>query len=537
MKNTVFAIATLFMSVSFLAQKKNQILVTIDDEIITVNDFKRVYEKNLDAIEDEKAKDVTNNLTLFINYRLKVKDAYHLKLDTLPSYKREIETYKNQLTAPYLQDKELLNSLIDEAYFRTQNEVNASHILIKVSENATPKDTITAYHKIIEARNRIIKGESFGSVAKEVSEDPSAKRNEGNLGYFGAFYMVYPFENAAFKTKVGEVSMPFKTRFGYHIVKVNRFRKSLGEVEVAHILIADTTKLGKSKIDEVYQKLEKGDSFKSLAKEFSNDNGSKTKGGKLQKFGTGRMVKEFEEVSFSLENVNDYSKPFKTRFGWHIVMLIKKYPVKPFEEIKEEITTAVKRNGRAKLSDEAVLNRLKKEYNIVENETAKTILKRQDIREIPYDSLQETLFTINAKKIKQVDFVKYIRNRRHIDVTTLFEMFKEMEILSYFKENLVNTEPEYAYVLGEYKDGILLFELMQEKIWNKSSKDSIGLKNYFDNNIAKYKSKELNTIKGEVTNDYQTYLEEKWIADLREKSKVKINKKALKKLIKFYQKK
>ena len=249
------------------------------------------------------------------------------------------------------------------------------------------------------------------------------------------------------------------------------------------------------------------------------------------------MVKEFEEVSFSLENVNDYSKPFKTRFGWHIVTLIKKYPVKPFEEIKEEITTAVKRNGRAKLSDEAILNRLKKEYNIVENETAKTILKRQDIREIPYDSLQETLFTINAKKIKQVDFVKYIRNRRHIDVPTLFKMFKEMEILSYFKENLVNTEPEYAYVLGEYKDGILLFELMQEKIWNKSSKDSIGLKNYFDNNIAKYKSKELNTIKGEVTNDYQTYLEEKWIADLREKSKVKINKKALKKLIKFYQKK
>jgi peptidyl-prolyl cis-trans isomerase SurA len=525
------------MGMSLLAQNKNKTLFTINNEITTIDDFKRVYEKNLNVIQDEESKDVSNNLALFINFKLKVKQAYDLKLDTLASYQREIEIYKNQLMAPYLQDEKLLNKLVEEAYFRTQNEVNVSHILIKLSETATPNDTLIAYNKIMEARSRILKGDSFENVAKEVSEDPSAKTNGGSLGYFGAFNMVYSFENAAYKTTIGSVSMPFKTRFGYHILKANSIRKSLGEIEVAHILISDTSAVGKSKIEEVYLKLEKGTSFEDLAKEYSMDVGSKDTGGKLRKFGTGRMVKPFEEASFALREVSEYSKPFKTRFGYHIVTLIEQYPVLPFDEIKEELHTAVKKNGRSKLSVDAILNRLKREYKIRENETTKALFNRPDFREMPYDSLQETLLTINEKKIKLVAFVKDIQNRRQKDVPVLFEMFKDAEILAYFKENLVNTEPEYAYSLSEYKDGILLFDLMQEKIWNKSSNDSIGLKSYFDTNVIKYNSKDLEKIKGEVISDYQTYLEDKWVADLRTKNKVEINKKALKKVLKYYKKK
>jgi len=542
MKIKILSICVLLVSMSIFSQKKSKTLVTINEENITVADFKRVYEKNLDAIDNKEAKDVTNNLELFINYKLKVKEAYQLKLDTLPSYKKEIETYKNQLAAPYLQDTTFLDKMVKDVYFRVKNKVKAKHILIRTAKDARPKDTIKAYNKILKIRNRILAGEDFEKVAQETSEDNSArddaksgrKGNKGNLGYFDAFKMVTPFENAAYNTKVGQVSKPFRTQFGYHILKVDDLKPSEGEIEAAHILILDTTDVGKKKIFEVYEKLIVNNSFEELAKQYSEDNGSKNRGGKLGKFGTGRMVKPFEDAAFSLQKEGAFSKPFKTRFGWHIVKLIKKHPVKPFKELEKELRNKIKNSARMQMSETAVINKLKATYNIVENEAAKKILDRKNIRAIPKDSLQIMMFSINDKKIKQEDFIDYIKNRRNQPVFTLFEMFKNQEILTYYKENLVNTEPEYAYILKEYEDGLLLFELMQDKIWNKSTKDTLGLQNYFERHKANYSSRKLEDNKGEVMNDYQNYLEKKWIADLRKKSNIKIRKRQLKKLIKYY---
>ena len=542
MKIKILSICVLLVSMSIFSQKKSKTLVTINEENITVADFKRVYEKNLDAIDNKEAKDVTNNLELFINYKLKVKEAYQLKLDTLPSYKKEIETYKNQLAAPYLQDTTFLDKMVKDVYFRVKNKVKAKHILIRTAKDARPKDTIKAYNKILKIRNRILAGEDFEKVAQETSEDNSArddaksgrKGNKGNLGYFDAFKMVTPFEDAAYNTKVGQVSKPFRTQFGYHILKVDDLKPSEGEIEAAHILILDTTDVGKNKIFEVYEKLIVNNSFEELAKQYSEDNGSKNRGGKLGKFGTGRMVKPFEDAAFSLQKEGAFSKPFKTRFGWHIVKLIKKHPVKPFKELEKELRNKIKNSARMQMSETAVINKLKATYNIVENEAAKKILDRKNIRAIPKDSLQIMMFSINDKKIKQEDFIDYIKNRRNQPVFTLFEMFKNQEILTYYKENLVNTEPEYAYILKEYEDGLLLFELMQDKIWNKSTKDTLGLQNYFERHKANYSSRKLEDNKGEVMNDYQNYLEKKWIADLRKKSNIKIRKRQLKKLIKYY---
>ncbi|MEN8777429.1 MAG: peptidylprolyl isomerase [Polaribacter sp.] len=542
MKIKILSICVLLISMSIFSQKKSKTLVTINEENITVADFKRVYEKNLDAIDNKEAKDVTNNLELFINYKLKVKEAYQLKLDTLPSYKKEIETYKNQLAAPYLQDTTFLDKMVKDVYFRVKNKVKAKHILIRTAKDARPKDTIKAYNKILKIRNRILAGEDFEKVAQETSEDNSArddaksgrKGNKGNLGYFDAFKMVTPFEDAAYNTKVGQVSKPFRTQFGYHILKVDDLKPSEGEIEAAHILILDTTDVGKKKIFEVYEKLIVNNSFEELAKQYSEDNGSKNRGGKLGKFGTGRMVKPFEDAAFSLQKEGAFSKPFKTRFGWHIVKLIKKHPVKPFKELEKELRNKIKNSARMQMSETAVINKLKATYNIVENEAAKKILDRKNIRAIPKDSLQIMMFSINDKKIKQEDFIDYIKNRRNQPIFTLFEMFKNQEILTYYKENLVNTEPEYAYILKEYEDGLLLFELMQDKIWNKSTKDTLGLQNYFEKHKANYSSRKLEDNKGEVMNDYQNYLEKKWIADLRKKSNIKIRKRQLKKLIKYY---
>ena len=535
----------LIAHVVLFSQKKSKTLVTINDSKITVADFKKVYEKNLAAIDNEESKNVPYNLDLFINYTLKVKEAYQLKLDTLPSYIKEIETYRNQLSAPYLQDKSFTDNLIKEAYFRTKNEIKAKHILIRTKKNATPADTLAAYNKILKIRNRILAGEDFEKVAAATSDDDSArdnpqrkfKGNKGNLGYFSAFKMVYPFEEAAYKTPVGEVSMPFKTRFGYHILKVDNIRVSKGEVEVAHILVTDLAPTGKTEIDEVYAKLIEGKSFDSLAKRYSNDNSSKDKGGKLTKFGTGRMVPSFEKAAFSLRDIGDFSKPFKTRFGWHILRLLKKHPLKSFEEMKATITERLKRSGRMKLSDDAVLNKLKKNYRITEHESAKLILNRKDIRTISKESLQNILFSINERNFTQAAFVSSIANKKRQPIAALFELYKNEEIVKYFKENLVNTAPEYATILKEYEDGLLLFELMQQKIWHKSSKDTLGLKQFFVENKKNYAVEDLSEIKGQVINDYQNFLEQNWIADLRKKNSIKINKRQLKKLIKFYEKK
>lgn len=524
-----------FIGLNSSAQKDDKVIATVNKEKITVGEFKKVYEKNLSAIDNQDGKDVAKNLDLYINYKLKVKEAYDASLDTLRSYKREVQTYRNQLTAPYLQDKEVFNELVKETYYRIKNEVRASHIMIRLPRGFKPADTLKAFNKITQIRNRILNGEPFDKVAIETSEDPSVKVNNGDLGYFGAFSMVYDFEEATYKTKEGELSKPFRTRFGYHIAKRTGQRESRGERQVAQILIMDTTAVGKSKIDIAYQALKEGEDFAVAAKKYSEDRSTKNKGGLLAKFGSGRMVKPFEDAAYSLQKVGELSEPIKTRYGWHIVKLIKVFPVPSFEEMKKDVEDRVRRSGRAKISDDAVLNRLKKEYSIEDFEEAKEFLKRKDYRAIPTDSLQSTLFKINEKEVKQYEFVKYSENRRHLSTKVLYERFQDQEVLNYFKENLRNTDAKFASTLKEYEDGLLLFELMQRKIWNKSS-DSLELKTYFDKNLSKYKSQELKKVKGKVMSDYQNFLEQEWIKDLRVNNEVKINQKVLNKLIKYYRK-
>lgn len=541
MKKIILVGLLCLSSVTF-SQKKDKVLMKIGEEKVFVSDFKRVYEKNLDAIDNEDEKDVKRNIELYINYRLKVKEAYKLKLDTLHSYKNEIETYRNQLAVPFMQDSAFINKLVNDAYFRTKNEIKAKHILVRTPSISGPKDTLLAFEKINLIRNRIKNGEDFEKIAVELSEDPSAKDdaqsgrkgNKGNLGYFSAFRMVYPFEEAAYNTKVGAVSTPFKTRFGYHLLKVDSMRVSKGEVEVAHILITDTTETGKKLIFEIFEKLEKDEQFKTLARKYSDDTETKSKGGVLRKFGKGIMVQSFEDVAFSLEKEESYSKPFQTRFGWHIIQLIKKYPVESFEKLKQELIQKVRSDERAQLSQITVIQKLQKKYKIIENESAKVIFENENIRNIAKDSLQTEILKINDYSLSQEDFVNYIKNRTGKAVFELFEEFKNDKILSYYKGNLEKTAPEFANTLQEYKDGLLLFELMQQKIWEKSSKDSLGLKSFFDDNISKYETKEFSKIKGEVMNDYQNFLEENWIADLRKNIIISIDNKQLKSLMKFY---
>jgi len=488
----IITIALTLLSIQSYSQKKQSVLFTVDKEPVTTTEFLEVFNKNRDIVDDENKKTIEEYLELYINYKLKLKQAYELQLDTVASYKKELKKYREQLILPYLKDDKVTESLVKEAYDRMKTEVNASHILVRLNPKATPADTLKAYNKIITARKQILKGDAFAEVAKAYSEDPSAKQNGGDLGYFSTFAMVYPFENAAYKNNIGDVSMPFKTSFGYHIVRVNDKRASQGEVEVAHIMIKNSstdTTYAKKQIDDVYAKLKQGDKFDFLAKQYSDDKNSAVKGGKLAKFSANRMIKSFADVSFALENQNDVSKPFKTRYGWHIVKLIKKHPIKNYEDLKEDLTKKIEKSQRVGIVGKSIAGRLKEDYNIVVNKSSFDAYMKNDTAVISKKA-NAPIFTINDKKIALKNLLEYNTSQKRKTLKRAYEDFLNQEVLNYYKNNLEYTDTAFASTIKEYKDGLLLFDLLQDKIWTKAEKDTIALTEYFNKNRANYNWKE-----------------------------------------------
>jgi len=483
-----------FFQVNAQFNKKDKVLLTIDNEKVYASEFLRVYNKNKDVVSEENKKNMTEYLDLFINYKLKLKDAKALKLDTVQSYLKEFNKYKQQLIEPYLKDRKVTDLLVQEAYDRLKQEVKASHILVLVKPNASPLDTLKAYNKVLDARKLLLSGKKFATVAKQVSQDPSAKENGGNLGYFSAFSMVYPFETAAFNTPVGEVSMPFRTRFGYHIVKVFDKRNSKGEIKVAHIMIRDKktdTTFAKKQINDIYNKYKQGGKFDLLARKYSDDKASAAKGGVIRKFTQGRMIQPFADISFALKNKGDVSKPFKTKFGWHIVKLVEKYPIESFDKMKEKLTQKVEKGERSVLIGKSIVEKLKKKYTYqfkenVYNEafdTSNQPKKGEKVKVSPYE--KEPVLFVEDVQYTVADLRKYLSKNSNKS----YKDFMDTKIIDYYKNHLEFEDKEFSATLQEYRDGLLLFDLLQKKIWTKAEKDTIGLQNFFDKNKAQYQWK------------------------------------------------
>ena len=495
---------------SLNAQKK-EVLFTVDNTPYYTDEFVRVYNKNLDLVKDESQKDIDNYLDLYLAYKLKVNKAYKLGLDKEPKYINELKSYRNQLSKNYLTDTEVTEELIREAYNRSLKEINASHILVLADENAKPQDTLKAYQKIQSIRERILKGEDFGKLAQELSEDPSAKENKGDLGYFSVFRMVYPFENGAFSTKKGEVSKPVRTRFGYHLIKVNNIRNNRGEITVAHIMInkpQDASKKNESldKIKNIYQKLQQGEKFEDLANQFSDDKTSAPKGGVLGQIASGNLNSvAFEDAAFLIKNVGEYTTPIETEFGWHIIKLLEKHPVKPFEEVKSDFENRIKRDERSKRITESMNSRLEKKYKPVVDykllQKATELVSEEYYQgkfEIPQniDEFNKIAITIQKKNISGIEFLNYIQAQQNAMQRihpieklkeTLTKDFISSNLNSYYDENLENEFSEFRFVMDEYKEGLLLFDLMEKEIWQRASTDTLGLEAFYQQNKDKYK--------------------------------------------------
>ena len=474
--------------------------MTINDEKISINEFENIFYKNNEDIEITKEY-LDEYIDLFINFKLKVKESKELGYDTLSSFVKELDGYKKQLSKPYLRDNNFNENLFNEALERIQFDINASHILIKIENN----DAKSALNEALSIRNQIISKEiSFADAAVKYSDDEYVLDSKGNLGYFTAFMMLYDFESVAYNSSIGEVSVPVKTQYGYHLILVNDKRKAVGERKVAHIMFktgkgANTKKINESykKASETYDLLTKGDKFVEVAERFSEDRSTAVKGGVLPSFGVGKMVREFEEATFSLKLPGDFSKPFQTPYGWHIVMLLEDNPVKLDDDLFLSVKQKIEKDSRSKLSNEFMITKLKDLYNIKIYKENFNFLRKIAVNEVSKSAWDNELLIDGDKKIFKIESKSYslkelsdfiINNqKKNNDFDQLYIEFLNLSLLSYEESQLENKYPEFKNLLKEYKEGILLFDITNNNVWKKAVEDSAGLSNYFNENLSDYK--------------------------------------------------
>lgn len=648
LKQLFFGVLLSASFTSFAQNNNKEVLFTIDGKPYYTDEFARVYNKNIDLVKDESQKDLNQYLDLFVGYKLKINKANKLGLQNGQAYQAELKSYRNQLSKNYLTDSKVTQELIEEAYQRSQKEIKAAHILFMVDENASPEDTLKAYKKAVEVREKALKGENFGDLAVKYSEDPSAKENKGELGYFSAFRMVYPFESAAYKTQKGHISKIVRTRFGYHIIKVEDIRDNRGELTVAHIMILkpnnqnpEEAEKAKATIQDIYKKLQQGENFESLAKQFSQDKSSASKGGVLNRFGSGQLSsEEFEDAAFALKNPNDYSAPVESNFGWHIIKLIEKHPLKTAQEMQSELDGKIRKDERSRLITNSLTEKLKKKCSIKRNDKlfaaiSKTVNDKFYTGDwkLPENMkpFEGNLVTIDKKTISGDEFLKYLVAQQRGEntirpisklVEKKYQEYVDAKVNELYNNNLENEFPDFAAVMEEYRDGLLLFDLMEKEIWEKAKTDTIGLQNFYEARKNNYRwgnrvdalilsstkmdmakkaqkllkqgksaefikekfnqngkvevmsnagifeensdalpkglekkdgvsgiikdgeyyfvvkinkhleagPKTLEEAKGKVVNDYQQYLEEKWVSDLKQEFKVDVNQPAFEKV-------
>ena len=510
-KKTLF-LAIALVAGSFINSSQAQNILTIDGKSITKREFEDIYKKN-NKEESPSKEDLDEYMELFINYKLKVMEAEKLQMDTIPSFVKELDGYRNQLAAPYLIDKDKTGALVNEAYERMKTEVKASHILIGFKQRAAPDDTLAEWNEINKIRKMLINGEkTFEEMAVEKSTDPSAKTNKGDLGYFKSLQMVYPFESAAYETEVGQISKPVKTRFGYHLLKVMDKRPSPGEIKAAHILILSSEKstqnekdVAEERINEIYKELKNGKSFSSLAIKYSADKTSAKNGGELPQFGSGKMVKEFEDEAFALKNDGDFSVPFKTSYGWHIVKRIERVPVPSKEEMEKSLKDRISKDSRALITKESFLKKLKQEYNYKEKtKTLEPIYELVDSNIFrgswkPVNpGLDKTMFSFADKEFTQDDFIKYLSMsqgradgmNKNALIDRKFKVYVDAQLMRYEKGRLEEKHPKFKSLMREYRDGILLFNLTEDKIWGRAAKDTVGLEAYYEANKEEFRYEE-----------------------------------------------
>ncbi|HVS97429.1 MAG TPA: peptidylprolyl isomerase [Puia sp.] len=486
-----------------------QTLFTIDNVPVSRDEFLRAYNKN-NVAQNPTEKSYRDYLELYIRYKLKVRAAYDARLDTLPSQRSELQSFRSQVAESYLKDDTSLARLVKEAFDRSQKDIRLSHILILLPKNPTPADTLKAYEKARAAYEALKKGRKFRDVAMEYSEDPSVRTNGGDIGYITVFTLPYQLEDLAYSTPPGHFSKPWHTHGGYHIFRNDGERKALGRIRVAQILLAfppsATAVMQESirhKADSIYSLLKRGADFASLARTFSGDNLSYQAGGELPEFGIGRYDSAFEATAFGLDRDGAISRPLKTAFGYHIIKRIARRPA-PRELdslVAAGLRQQVMNDPRIEVSRKALLNRILQQVDY-----HRADIDDRDLWAFTDSAMLNTglpsfrgltrttvLFSFSRQSYAVAEWLSYFRSVRgqrpggiQVD-KDLFDRWIERVAQDYYRNHLEEYNPDFAFQLTEFREGNLLFEIMQRKIWDKASTDSAGLRKYYEGHKDRYR--------------------------------------------------
>lgn len=481
------------------AQKSDPTLFTVDGQAVPASEFSYIYSKNNRDDADFSESSLREYLDLYTKFKLKVREAYAMRLDTVTSLKTELDGYRKQLAESYLTDKEITDRLVKEAYDRMQKDIHVAHLMIKAGAVGTP-DTLTAFNKAQAAYKRLQAGEDWNKVVKEVSEDTGSKDTGGDIGYITAILPsgFYNFETAAYTTQVGKYSAPVRTNIGYHIVKVLGDRTARGEMEVSHILLrvkADNSDDAsvKAKMDALYKSILGGEKFEEVARKSSEDKQTAERGGFIGTMAINQFDKNFEEAAFALKSDGDISAPVRTKIGWHIIRRVRLRPMLAFDAAKKKLETQISKDERISDARKSMVSRIKKEagYSVDQN------VYNQFVEQVGPD-LQTyrwqvpkitpaTILSLGPDSYTNIDFGNYIRNNARTRmslakgtankeiVDKVFDDFVNEKALYYEEKNLVNKYPEFKSLMREYEEGILLFEATKINVWDKASKDSVGL--------------------------------------------------------------
>ncbi|MCU0339558.1 MAG: peptidylprolyl isomerase [Spirosomaceae bacterium] len=489
-------------------------ILAIGNKKFTTDEFFQSFTKNQFSDDTTKPTDITEYLRLYTNLKLKVAAAEQRGMDTLSTFKEEITSYRKVLAQPYLTDKVLTDNLVAEAYERLKDEIRASHILVAVARDAAPADTLAAYRAATALRSQILQNEiTFEEAAKRYSKDLSSASAGGDLGFFTAFQLVYPLENVAYKLPKGKVSDLVRTHSGYHILKVTDRRLTRGRVQVAHLLVrvsSAATEEGKAaaktNIDRAHELL-KQESWDIVCRDYSDDATTKNNGGVLREFGTGEWMPIFEEKAFGLQQIGDISEPFLTNYGWHIIKLLAKKPVPSFDEMAPQLRAKVKTDTRGDLLQQTLVSKLRNTYKINELTSIKeaafkqidtTLLKGQWKYKEPLGAglEQKPLFEIDAKAFTVNQFYEYIgtiqepvaaQSSLSVLLNRYYQTFQNKALVETEENNLEKKHPEFRHLMAEMHDGVLLSQLMEANVWEKSLTDSLAQKALWEQTKDKYR--------------------------------------------------
>ena len=579
MKKIILSIFAITLFLVGFSQNEASVLFTVGGDNVTVGEFTQTFNKNGD-ISKATSEELREYLDLYISFKLKVKEGKAQQIDTAKAFQSEWKGYRNQSAQQYLIDKEVTDHLIQEAVDRSKLMLRAAHILIECPSSVTGKDTLVAYNRAMKIREEILNGMSFADAAVKYSQDPSARDrvnpqsgrttrgNRGDLGYFTTFNLIYPFETGAYNMKEGEISMPIRTTFGYHLIYLKDIQPSIAKINAAQIFIEDSMAFtGKAspevqaKINDVTMRLAKGERFEDVANALSEDKATAQRGGALEPFRPMQRPGDFVQALLALEP-GEYSAPVSSNIGWHFVKLIEfTYTDTTDEVLRGMVKNRIARDSRSFKSKESLADKLLVEYGLKtkgKKAAVKFLLKNipenyfknpdtTKLNKLPGIEKLAPIATFADQKVDAAGFAGYLGRFQGVEMKGSLEEFIEErfqyyiydKVLTYENSILEEKYPEFKNLVEEYFNGMLLYEINSQNIWNKSLQDSVGLEKFYEEIKTQFPDPEnpgaykpFSAVRASVVTQYQEKLEKEWIMELKKKYPVVVDEKVFESILK-----